>query len=76
MEGTPDTGEVDTGFPLEHFALMVGMKLLERIMGTSMACQIFMYTVAECTVAVFRHTRRGRQIPLPMVVSHHVVAGN
>jgi hypothetical protein len=27
------------------------------------------------TVAVFRHTRRGHQIPLQMVVSHHVVAG-
>ena len=27
------------------------------------------------TVTVFRHTRRGCQISLPMVVSHHVVAG-
>jgi hypothetical protein len=30
----------------------------------------------EYTVADFRHTRRGHQIPLQMVVSHHVVAGN
>jgi len=30
----------------------------------------------EYTVAVCRLTRRGRQIPLQMVVSHHVVAGN
>jgi hypothetical protein len=30
----------------------------------------------EHTVAVFRHTGRGHQIPLQMVVSHHVVAGN
>jgi hypothetical protein len=30
----------------------------------------------EYTVAVFRRTRRGHQIPLQMVVSHHVVAGN
>jgi hypothetical protein len=30
----------------------------------------------EYTVAVFRHTRRGHQIPLQMVVSHHVVAEN
>jgi len=29
----------------------------------------------EYTVAVFRHTRRGYQIPLQMAVSHHVVAG-
>jgi hypothetical protein len=28
------------------------------------------------TVAVFTHTRRGHQIPLQMVVSHHVVAEN
>jgi hypothetical protein len=28
------------------------------------------------TVAVFRHTRREYQIPLQMVVSHHVVARN
>jgi hypothetical protein len=27
------------------------------------------------TVAVFRHTRRGHQIPLQMIVNHHVVAG-
>jgi hypothetical protein len=30
----------------------------------------------EHTAAVFRHTRRGHQIPAQMVVSHHVVAGN
>jgi hypothetical protein len=32
--------------------------------------------ICEYTVAVFRHTRRGHWIPLQMVVSHHVVAGN
>jgi hypothetical protein len=32
--------------------------------------------VCVYTVALFRHTRRGHQIPLQMVVSHHVVAGN
>jgi hypothetical protein len=31
--------------------------------------------VSKHTVAVIRHTRRGHQISLPMVVSHHVVAG-
>jgi hypothetical protein len=35
-----------------------------------------LFYVYKYTVAVFRHTRRGRQIPLQMVVSHHVVAGN
>jgi len=32
--------------------------------------------VCEYTVAVFRYTRRGHRIPLQMVVSQHVVAGN
>jgi hypothetical protein len=38
---------------------------------------LFIYSVLICkyTVAVFRHTRRGHQISLWMVVSHHVVAG-
>jgi hypothetical protein len=37
--------------------------------------ELFVY-VYEYIVAVFRHTRRGHQIPLQMVVNHHVVAGN
>jgi hypothetical protein len=31
--------------------------------------------ISKHTVAVFRHTRRGCQISLRMVVSHHVVSG-
>jgi hypothetical protein len=31
--------------------------------------------ICKYTVAVFRHTRRGCQISLQMVVSHHVFAG-
>jgi hypothetical protein len=38
--------------------------------------KIYLFHLYEYTVAVFRHTRRGHQIPLQMVVSHHVVAGN
>jgi hypothetical protein len=37
---------------------------------------MYLFNVYEYTVAVFRHTRRGRQISLQMVVSHHVVTGN
>jgi hypothetical protein len=37
---------------------------------------LFIYYLYEYTVAVFRHTRKEHQIPLQMVVSHHVVAGN
>jgi hypothetical protein len=35
----------------------------------------YLFYLYEYTVAVLRHTRRGHQIPLQMVVSHHVVAG-
>ncbi|EDL24166.1 mCG145387, partial [Mus musculus] len=34
----------------------------------------FIYFI-KYTVAVFKHSRRGGQISLRMVVSHHVVAG-
>jgi hypothetical protein len=37
---------------------------------------LFIFYVYEDTVAVFRHTRRGHQIPLQMVVSHYVGPGN
>jgi hypothetical protein len=36
--------------------------------------KICLLIIWRCTVAVFRHPRRGRQISLQMVVSHHVVA--
>ena len=38
--------------------------------------KIYLFHVCEYTVTVFRHTRRGHRIPLQMVVSYHVVAGN
>jgi hypothetical protein len=38
--------------------------------------KIYVFYLEEYAVAVFRHTRRVHQIPLQMVVSHHVVAGN
>jgi hypothetical protein len=37
---------------------------------------IYLCYLYEYTVAVFTLTRRGHQIPLQMVVSYHVVAGN
>jgi hypothetical protein len=36
--------------------------------------KIYLCIICEYTVAVFRHTKRRCQIPLQMVVSHHVVA--
>jgi hypothetical protein len=40
-----------------------------------MFLKIYLSYKCEYTVVVFRHPRRGHQIPLQMVVSHHVVAG-
>jgi hypothetical protein len=37
--------------------------------------KIYLFIICKYTVAVFRHSRRGRQILLQMAVSHHVVAG-
>ena len=37
---------------------------------------IYLFYACEYTVFLFRHTRKGHQIPLQMVVSHHVVSGN
>jgi hypothetical protein len=37
--------------------------------------KIYLLIICKYTVAVFRHSRRGSQISLGMVVSHHVVAG-
>jgi hypothetical protein len=37
--------------------------------------KIYLFIICKYTVAVFRHPRRGHQISLQMVVSHHVVAG-
>jgi hypothetical protein len=36
---------------------------------------IYLFIICKYTVAVLRHSRRGSQISLRMVVSHHVVAG-
>jgi hypothetical protein len=35
----------------------------------------FFFIICKYTIAVFGHSRRGSQISLQMVVSHHVVAG-
>ena len=38
--------------------------------------KLYLFHSYKYTVAVFRNARRGHQIPLQMVVSHHVVAEN
>jgi hypothetical protein len=36
---------------------------------------VYLFIICKYTVAVLRHSRRGSQTLLRMVVSHHVVAG-
>ena len=36
--------------------------------------KVYLFIMCKYTVGVFRHPRRGHQISLRMVVSHHVVA--
>jgi hypothetical protein len=50
-----------------------GLEWLQRLPAHSF---IHSFIVCDYTVTLFRHTRGGHQIPLQMVVSHHVVAGN
>jgi len=38
--------------------------------------KIYLFYVYVYTLTIFRHTRRGHQIQLQMVMSHHVVTGN
>jgi len=37
---------------------------------------LFILRIYEYIAAVFRHTRRGHQLPLQTVMSHHWAAGN
>jgi hypothetical protein len=37
--------------------------------------KIYLFIIYKYTVAVLRHTRKGHQISLQMVVSHHAAAG-
>jgi hypothetical protein len=48
--------------------------ILGRAVVGFFVCFLDVLIIYKYTVAVFRHTRRGHQIPLQMVVSHHVVA--
>jgi hypothetical protein len=69
--------------PRESYKLPEAPSLTRR--PYAMSCSVsFIYfyflkdlfiIICKYTIAVFRHTRRGHQISLQMVVSHHVVAG-
>ena len=57
-------------FPIYKMFLIAQAKILSIFLRF-----FFIYYYSKYTVAIFRHTRRGSQILLQMVVSHHVVAG-
>jgi hypothetical protein len=57
---------------------VLGLKACATIPGEYSSFFFFkdlLFIICKYTVAVFRHSRRGSQILLRMVVSHHVVAG-
>jgi hypothetical protein len=49
---------------------------MKKISNKNFFKKIYLFYAYEYTIALFRHARRGRLIPLQMVVNHHVVAGN
>jgi hypothetical protein len=55
---------------------MQAHRVLEELRVLHFLKVIYLFYLYEYTVAVFSHTRRGHLIPIQMVVSHHVVAGN
>ena len=64
------------GEALPHQSLIIIYKVPHRVAINSVFfLKIYLFYLYEYTVAVFRHTRKGCQISLQMVVSHHVVAG-
>jgi hypothetical protein len=54
---------------------VLGLKACTTTPGLFMHFKKIFIIICKYTVAIFTHTRRGHQISLRMVVSHHVVAG-
>jgi hypothetical protein len=74
--GCPGTHSVNqAGLELRNPPASASQVLGLKACGTTARLKAYFY-VYEYTAAVSRHTRRGHRIPLQMVVSHHVVAGN
>jgi hypothetical protein len=72
---------------LQHSSLVPGCLAFDNLFShlntekkmppfKSIFLKIYLFIICKYSVAVFRHTRKGYQISLWMVVSHHVVAGN
>jgi hypothetical protein len=58
------------GFELRTFGRAVSALNCRAIL------QPYFFSLCESTVTVFRHTKKGYQILLQMVLSHHLVAWN
>jgi hypothetical protein len=54
---------------------LLGIEFLGPLLRSLRLKDLFII-IHKYTIAVLRHTRRGHQVPLQQVVSHHVVAGN
>jgi hypothetical protein len=57
------------------FLSLLSSFFLFFLFSSSFLKKNYLLYVYVYTVTVFRHTRRGHQLLLQMVVSHHVVAG-
>ena len=68
------------GYPSRNIKDFVTERYLNCVdLAQEVSVENFIYLfflMCEYTGAVFTHTRRGHQILLQMVVSHHVVPGN
>ena len=78
--GCPGTHSVDqAGLELRNPPASASQVLGLKVCTTTRFTKLFffkdLFIICKCTVAAFRHPRRGHQISLPMVVSHHVMAG-
>jgi hypothetical protein len=75
----PSTWEAEAGGALceshLHSELQDSQDYIETLFVCLFLRFIYLFIICKYTVAVFRHSRRGYQISLQMVVSHHVVAG-
>jgi hypothetical protein len=67
--GKPETAS-------DHLSLKL-QPIVSHLVGAGIffLYKIYLSIICKYTVAVLRHSRRGHQISLRMVVSHHVVAG-
>jgi hypothetical protein len=67
--------EIQLPLPPKGWDLKVCTTMPSQSSDSFFFFKIYLFIICKFTVAVFRHSRRGHQILLQMVVSHHVVAG-